>query len=76
MDDIIQVSKPTLMKKAIEVLIVNQFMTGEKIIRQLSNNSLSLNSDEIKRLLDLNKGTLIDQNQSSPVVSIKKRHRS
>ncbi|MGC5776644.1 helix-turn-helix domain-containing protein [Paenibacillus pabuli] len=72
LDDIIQVSKPTLMKKAIEVLMVNQVMTGEKIVRQLSNNSLSLNSDEIEKLLGLNKGTLIDQNQSSPVVSIKK----
>ncbi len=72
LDDVIQIPKPTLMKKAIEILIINQVMTGEQIVRQLSTNNLSLNSNEIEILLGLDKGTLVDKNQGNPVVSIKK----
>ncbi|MBJ6360920.1 helix-turn-helix domain-containing protein [Paenibacillus sp. GCM10012307] len=71
LDDVIQIPKPTLMKKAIEILIINQVMTGEQIVRQLSTNNLSLNSSEIEVLLGLDKGTLVDKNQGNPVVSIR-----
>ncbi|MEK3719262.1 helix-turn-helix domain-containing protein [Paenibacillus sp. FSL H8-0034] len=72
LDDIIQVSKPSLMKKAVEILTINQVMSGDQIVKQLSNNNLSLNVNEIELLLGLDKGTLTSKNQSSPVVSIKK----
>lgn len=77
LDDIIQVSRPSLMRKAVEILTVNQVMSGNQIVKQLSNNNnLSLHSDEIELLLGLDKGTLISINQGSPVVSIKRNTES
>lgn len=73
LDDIIQVSKPTVLKKAIEILITNEVFSGDKIVQELSKNNLSLNKTEIEKLLGLEVGTLISKNQPNPVVSLKSR---
>jgi Zn-dependent peptidase ImmA (M78 family) len=72
LDDVILVPKPSVLKKAVEILITNQVLTGHQIVKQLSNNNLSLHSNEIELLLGLDEGTLINRNHSNPVVSIKK----
>lgn len=73
LDDVVQIAKPTVLKKAIELLIVNEVMTGDQILKELSNHKLSLDRKEVETLLGLDEGTLLNKNQISPVISIKKK---
>jgi Zn-dependent peptidase ImmA (M78 family)/DNA-binding XRE family transcriptional regulator len=75
LDDIIQVPKPTLFKKAIELLMVNDVMAGDQILKELSNYKLSLDRKEVETLLELDEGTLINKKQVNPVISIKKNQK-
>jgi len=72
LDNVIQVPKTTLFKKAIELLIENEILTGEKILQKLSALNLSLNRSDVETLLELEENTLQDKKQSSPIISIRK----
>lgn len=72
LDDIIAVPQPTVLKKAIDVLITNDRLSGEQIMIELSRNGLSLNQSEVEVLLGLNKGTLNNKNQNNPIVALKR----
>ncbi|MFS0556363.1 helix-turn-helix domain-containing protein [Brevibacillus sp. 179-C9.3 HS] len=73
LDNEIQVPKPSVLRKAIDILITNNVLSGEQIVQQLAkNNNLSLNSSEVEILLGLEEGALINKNKGSLVVSIKK----
>ncbi|MDK2919606.1 MAG: hypothetical protein PWQ37_2339 [Candidatus Petromonas sp.] len=73
LDDIIQIPKPIVFKKAIKILLENNIFTGPEILRELSNYGLSLDRKEVEVLLGLDSGTLIDTNKNSPVVSIRNK---
>lgn len=72
LDNEFQVPKPSVLRKAIDILITNSVLTGDQIVQQLSKSHLTLNSNDIEILLGLDEGTLINKKRSNPVVSIKK----
>ncbi|WDH98688.1 hypothetical protein PUW24_07155 [Paenibacillus urinalis] len=67
MDDIIAVPQPTVLKKAIDVLITNDALSGDQLILELSRHGLSLKQVRDRGLLGLQKGTLNNKNQGSPI---------
>lgn len=75
LDDIIAVPQPTVLKKAIDVLITNDALSGDQLILELSRHGLSLNRSEIEALLGLQKGTLNNKNQGSPIVTLKRKEK-
>jgi len=72
-DDIWEIPRPQLFKKAISILIENKVLNAQQIVSELSKSGLALDSREIENLLDLDKGVLSNMNQSQPaiVLSIK-----
>lgn len=72
LDDGILVPQPTILKKAIEVLITNDVLSGDQIVQELARNGLSLNKSEIEYLLGLEEGTLNKKEQGSPIVTLKR----
>lgn len=72
LDTEIPVPQPTVLKKAIEVLISNNVLSGDQLVQELSRNNLSLNKTDIELLLGLAEGTLNNKNQSNPIVSLKR----
>ncbi len=71
LDDVIQLSRPAILKKSIEMLISNEVLTGDDIVKQLSKHGLSLDRIEIERLLGLDEGTLITKKENTPILSFK-----
>ena len=71
LDNIIQVSKPTVLKRAIEMLIGNEILSGAKILQQMSSYGLTLPRKEVELLLGLDEGTLLNKEQICPVIGIK-----
>ncbi|NLZ34710.1 MAG: ImmA/IrrE family metallo-endopeptidase [Clostridiales bacterium] len=57
-DNIWEIQRPQLFKKAIKILIENNILTGSQIVMELSKNNLSIKAEEIEELLDLEPGTL------------------
>ncbi|PWK15028.1 helix-turn-helix domain-containing protein [Tumebacillus permanentifrigoris] len=69
LDDVIPIPKPSLLKKAIELLKSKGVLSGDQLIQQLSKNSISLNKMDVEVLLGLEEGTLNDaQRESNSVV--------
>ena len=68
LDDIIKISKPTVLKKVVDILLVNNILTESQIIEELSNYGLALPAEEIEILLGLEQGML--QKTHSPNVSL------
>ncbi|WP_203249075.1 helix-turn-helix domain-containing protein [Sporosarcina beigongshangi] len=59
LDDLKEVKEPVAMKQAVELLIENDYITGDEIIRRLSKDyGLSLFRVEIEELLGLDEGYL------------------
>lgn len=73
-DDIWELKRPILFKKAISILKENNILTGQQLIAELSKNNLTINGEEAEILLDLDPGTLVDNDNkkdNSVVVSLK-----
>ncbi|CDI50105.1 helix-turn-helix domain-containing protein [Clostridium tetani] len=73
-DDIWELNRPILFKKAITILKENNVLSGQQLIAELSKNNLTINGEEVEILLDLDPGTLVEKNNSkdsSVVVSLK-----
>lgn len=73
LDDIIQVAKPTLLKKSIEILIENNVLHENEFIEQLQNYGLAINAQEVENLLGLDKGRLSKKNKENNIVINLKR---
>ena len=73
-DDIWELQRPILFKKSIQVLKENNVLSGTQFLMELSKNKLSLDSKMVETLLDLDEGTLIDNDKkdSALVLSLKK----
>jgi Zn-dependent peptidase ImmA (M78 family)/DNA-binding XRE family transcriptional regulator len=76
LDEIKDVKEPEAMKQAVELLIENDYITGEEFIQKLSQHyGLSLFREEIENLLGLDKGYLITETEpnaiSDNIVSLK-----
>lgn len=76
LDDLKEVKEPVAMKQAVELLIENDYITGDEIIRRLSKDyGLSLFRVEIEELLGLDAGYLKTETlqYTDNIVSIKDR---
>ena len=73
-DDIWELQRPILFKKSIKVLKENKVLSGTQFLIELSKDNLTLDSNIVESLLDLDKGTLIDSDENvkaALVLSIK-----
>lgn len=68
LDNIIQIPKPTVLRKAIELLLSNGVLTGDMLMQQLTRNGISIFKSEVEQLLGLDSGTLNDSKASTGVV--------
>lgn len=68
LDDLIQIPKPTLLKKAIEVLVANDVLDESSIIESLNEYGLAIEAEEIEILLALDKGRLKKKKSNNNVI--------
>ncbi|MDF2800650.1 MAG: putative binding protein [Anaerocolumna sp.] len=71
LDDIIQMTKPTVLKKAIDILITNNVLDEITIMQELENHGLSIDRTEIEFLLGLEEGSLLRKTNNGVVISLK-----
>ena len=71
LDDELKLSKPVLIKKAIEMLIENNVFTKRKLVEEIHNSSISINRNEIEFLLGLDRDYLREDEIKSNVISLK-----
>lgn len=74
-DDIWEVQRPQLFRKAIKILKENNVLTGQQLMTELSKYKFTINSEEVEVLLDLDPGTLVEkksQNDTGLILSIKR----
>ncbi|WP_257985490.1 XRE family transcriptional regulator [Bacillus sp. V5-8f] len=79
LDDIKEISDPVSMKQAVELLIENDYATGEELVQKLSHHyGLSLNREEVEELLGLDSGYLKTEDVpfNDNIVSLKERYNS
>lgn len=72
-DDIWEVPRPLLFKKAVTILSENNVLNKQQIISNLAASGLPLSAIHIEKLLDLDHGTLndVESDQPAVVLSIK-----
>lgn len=58
LDDTLIISKPTLLRRSVSILIDNDIFSEDELIRELSNRDLTLPPEEIENLLGLDQGIL------------------
>lgn len=74
-DDIWEIQRPQLFKKAIKILIENNVLTGSQLVMELSKDQFTIKPKEIEILLDLEPGTLQESESSEDkglVLSLKR----
>lgn len=62
LDDTLVMSEPTVLKRAVDILLDNDILDESEIIKQLSERGLSLPREEVEILMGLNEGKLIPKN--------------
>lgn len=62
LDDTLIMSKPTVLKRAVDILIHNDILNESEIMKQLSERGLSLPREEVELLMGLNEGRLMPKN--------------
>jgi Zn-dependent peptidase ImmA (M78 family)/DNA-binding XRE family transcriptional regulator len=71
LDDTLIMSKPTVLNRAIDILIDNEILDAKGILSEMSNMGLTLNPEEIEELLGLKKGKLqINENIDMKVIEM------
>lgn len=73
LDDLIKLSKPILLRKAVDMLIANNVLNENELVKELENYGLAINSEEIEILLGLESGKLMNKNVNSNAIPIKLR---
>lgn len=71
LDDTLIMNEPTLLKRAVSILIDNDILDAEGFIKELSKNKISLLGEEIELLLGLDKGILEVKKADSKIIDIK-----
>jgi hypothetical protein len=61
LDNVIPRTYPSLLSNAITLLIDNEVFTKASLIQEFANHGISMNSDELEKLLSLQKGYLSDK---------------
>lgn len=60
LDDVIAVSYPSMLSNAVSLLVDNKVFTKAALIKEFANYGLSMNPEELEKLLSLQKGYLSD----------------
>lgn len=60
LDDVIAVSYPSMLNNAVSLLIDNKVFTKGALVKEFSNYGLSMNPEELEKLLSLQKGYFSD----------------
>lgn len=70
LDDIIAISYPSMLCNAVSLLIDNKAFTKSTLIKEFSNYGLSMNPEELEKLLSLQKGYLSEDDtlDSTPLI--------
>ena len=74
-DDVWEIQRPQLFRKAIKILKENNVLTGQELMSELSKHKFTINVEEVEILLDLDPGTLVEkrcENDIGLVLSIKR----
>lgn len=70
LDDTLIINQPTLLKRAVNILIDNDILNEKEFVRELSKNKISLLGEEIESLLGLDKGRLQFKKEDSKIIDI------
>lgn len=80
LDDTLIINKPTVLKRAISILIDNDILNEDEIMMELSNRDLSLPRREVENLLGLDYGMLDSKklSETSKIIDmpVKKQHKN
>lgn len=74
-DDVWEIQRPQLFRKAIKILKENNVLTGQQLMIELSKYKFTINVEEVEVLLDLDHGTLVEkrsENDKELILSIKR----
>ena len=65
-------TQPSLLADAVGLLLDNNVFTTKEFVDELENMGMAMNPDELEVLLNLQKGTLMQKNESpTQIVSLK-----
>lgn len=70
LDDTLVMNKPTVLRRAIDILIDNDILNEGEILKELSATNLSLPREEIEILLGLDEGKLAPKNIDLKVIEM------
>lgn len=75
LDNVIVKQEPILLNKSIEMLIGNNVFNPQEFIDELAENNISMKADEVEKLLNLPKGTLLPREEKNiaSIVNLKKK---
>lgn len=75
LDNILIKKEPTLLNKSMEMLIENEIFNAQEFLDELTENKISMKSDEIELLLNLPEGMLTPKRDENfaPIVNLKKK---
>lgn len=74
LDDTLVMSKPTVLRRAIDILLDNDILDETEIVKELSATGLSLSREEIEILLGLDEGKLAPQNIEPKIIEMPLRN--
>lgn len=70
LDDTLVMSKPTVLRRAVDILLDNDILDEAEIIKQLSERGLSLPREEVEILMGLNEGRLLPKSKGMKVIEM------
>lgn len=75
LDDTLIVKEPTILKRAIDIILDNDILDEDEIIQNLSDTGLTLNREEIELLLGLDEGKLKSKKNNNNVIKMVLKNR-
>lgn len=73
LDNVLTVPKPTLLRKAVDILLANKIMDEEELLLNLGKSGLPMDRREVELLLGLDQNKLAKKETGIPVINIKER---
>ncbi|MDT8717621.1 ImmA/IrrE family metallo-endopeptidase [Clostridium sp. 19966] len=70
LDDTLVMSKPTVLKRAVDILIDNDILDEKEFLKELSSRGLTLPREEIELLLGLEEGRLLPKKIDNKIIEM------
>ncbi|MHB8036004.1 DNA-binding protein [Clostridium botulinum] len=74
LDDTLMMRNPTVLKRSVDIILDNDILNEDEIIKELSNRGLTLCREEIELLLGLDEGKLISKVNNDNVIQMALRN--